>query len=212
MAWFKRSKKPKPVVAVRQRSQVPEGLWVKCDNCKEIVYKKEVLRASNVCPKCNYHFRISARERLGMLLDEGAYEEFDADMVSELQSRARDALLAREIASEEGISDEQIARIRHLRPDMILLSGGIDSSLIALLASRHDPDNRDAAYEQAAAQLEPEAVLAKLNTEEAPRVEARFGIQSIPTLVVFKGGREVARQPGAMSLPQIEQWVRAHAG
>ena len=67
------------------------------------------------------------------------------------------------------------------------------------------------AYEQAAAQLEPGAVLAKLNTEEAPRVAARFGIQSIPTLVVFKQGREVARQPGAMSQPQIEQWVRTHA-
>ena len=67
------------------------------------------------------------------------------------------------------------------------------------------------AYEEAAAQLEPAVVLAKLNTEEAPQVAARFGIQSIPTLVVFKQGREVARQPGAMSLPQIEQWVRAHA-
>ena len=66
------------------------------------------------------------------------------------------------------------------------------------------------AYEQAAAQLEPEVVLAKLNTETAPQVAARFGIQSIPTLVVFRQGREVARQPGAMSLPQIEQWVRAH--
>jgi len=67
------------------------------------------------------------------------------------------------------------------------------------------------AYEKAAAQLEPGVVLAKLNTEEAPQVAARFGIQSIPTLVVFKQGREVARQPGAMSLPQIEQWVRANA-
>lgn len=67
------------------------------------------------------------------------------------------------------------------------------------------------AYEQAAASLEPGVVLAKLNTEEAPQVASRFGIQSIPTLVVFKQGREVARQPGAMSLPQIEQWVRANA-
>jgi thioredoxin 2 len=67
------------------------------------------------------------------------------------------------------------------------------------------------AYEQAAASLEPGVVLAKLNTEEAPQVASRFGIQSIPTLLVFKQGREVARQPGAMSLPQIEQWVRANA-
>ena len=67
------------------------------------------------------------------------------------------------------------------------------------------------AYEQAAARLEPHFILAKLNTEEAPQTAGRFGIQSIPTLVVFKHGKEVARQPGAMSLPQIEHWVRGHA-
>ena len=66
------------------------------------------------------------------------------------------------------------------------------------------------AYEKAAAVLEPQVILAKLNTEEAPQAAARFGIQSIPTLV-FKQGREVARQPGAMSQPQIEQWVRTQA-
>lgn len=67
------------------------------------------------------------------------------------------------------------------------------------------------AYEKAAAQLEPQFVLAKLNTEKAPQTAGRFGIQSIPTIVAFVGGREVARQPGAMSQPQIEQWVRTHA-
>ena len=67
------------------------------------------------------------------------------------------------------------------------------------------------AYEQAAAQLEPQAVLAKLNTEQAPQAASRFNIQSIPTMVMFKQGREVARQSGAMSQPQIEQWVRMHA-
>jgi len=66
-------------------------------------------------------------------------------------------------------------------------------------------------YEKAAARLEPQVVLAKLNTEEAPRASARFGIQGIPTLVIFKRGREVARQAGAMSQPQIEQWVRTNA-
>ena len=66
------------------------------------------------------------------------------------------------------------------------------------------------AYEKAAAQLEPQVVLAKINTEEAPEAAGRFGIRSIPTLILFKQGREVARQPGAMSQPQIEQWVRAH--
>ena len=67
------------------------------------------------------------------------------------------------------------------------------------------------AYEEAAAQLEPDFLLAKLDTEEAPGLSARYGIQSIPTLVMFQEGREVARQTGAMGLPQIVQWVRRQA-
>ncbi|MDH3591970.1 MAG: acetyl-CoA carboxylase, carboxyltransferase subunit beta [Planctomycetota bacterium] len=79
MAWFKKEKTPKQPQSERRR-QIPEGLWVKCDHCKEIVYKKEVLRNANVCPKCNYHFRISARERLDALYDDGKYLEFDTDI------------------------------------------------------------------------------------------------------------------------------------
>ncbi len=76
MVWFKKEKKQKEPVEDK-RLKVPEGLWVKCENCKEIIYKKEVVRTSNVCPKCDYHFRISARERLESLYDDGIYEEFD---------------------------------------------------------------------------------------------------------------------------------------
>jgi acetyl-CoA carboxylase carboxyl transferase subunit beta len=78
MAWFKKEKTPKQ--PGERRLQIREGLWVKCDNCKEIVYRQEVLLNSNVCPKCNYHFRISARERLEQLLDDARYEEFDAEI------------------------------------------------------------------------------------------------------------------------------------
>jgi len=78
VSWFKKEKTPKQPQADR-RSKVPEGLWVKCQACREMVYKKEVLRNANVCPKCNYHFRISARDRLKMLLD-GEWEEFDLDI------------------------------------------------------------------------------------------------------------------------------------
>jgi acetyl-CoA carboxylase carboxyl transferase subunit beta len=75
MAWFKKEKTPKQPQA--DRRQIPEGLWVKCANCKEIIYKKEVVRNANVCPKCNYHFRISARERLEQLMDDGRFDEFN---------------------------------------------------------------------------------------------------------------------------------------
>ena len=66
------------------------------------------------------------------------------------------------------------------------------------------------AFEQAAARLEPGVRLAKLNTESEQQIAAQFGIRSIPTLVVFRHGREVARQPGAMSGPDIVNWVRSH--
>jgi acetyl-CoA carboxylase carboxyl transferase subunit beta len=57
--------------------KIPEGLWVKCDNCKEIIYRKEVEKNFKVCPKCDYHFRISASERLPYLVDEGSFVEVE---------------------------------------------------------------------------------------------------------------------------------------
>src|SRR5512144_1142494 len=80
MAWFKKEKTTFKPQATDRKFQVPEGLWVKCDNCKEIIYKKEVARNANVCPKCNYHFRISAKERLEGMYDGGRYREFDAEI------------------------------------------------------------------------------------------------------------------------------------
>ena len=64
-------------------------------------------------------------------------------------------------------------------------------------------------FERAAAQLEPQVRLAKLNTEEAQATAARYGIRSIPTLIMFKGGREVARQSGAMDANALADWIRA---
>jgi thioredoxin 2 len=66
------------------------------------------------------------------------------------------------------------------------------------------------AYEQAAKELEPLVRLAKVNTEEEQALATRFGIVSIPTLVLFRGGREMARQPGALSRQDIVRWVKAH--
>ncbi|HMQ13455.1 MAG TPA: thioredoxin TrxC [Candidatus Competibacter phosphatis] len=65
------------------------------------------------------------------------------------------------------------------------------------------------AFEQAAAQLEPQVRLAKVNTELETALSARFGIRSIPTLTLFKDGHEVARQPSAMGAADIVRWVRA---
>lgn len=64
-------------------------------------------------------------------------------------------------------------------------------------------------FVEAAGLLEPELRLAKVDTEAEPQLGARYAVRSIPTLMLFKGGREVARQAGAMSAPAIVQWVRA---
>ncbi len=70
MAWFKKDKKPKAVRDDRARSVVPEGLWTRCDGCREIVYTKELEKNSRICPKCGHHFRIDARARIALLIDE----------------------------------------------------------------------------------------------------------------------------------------------
>ncbi len=75
MPWFKKAKKPKPVRDERSRSMVPEGLWVKCEGCKEVVYSKELTKNLRMCPKCGYHFRIDAQERIRLLLDGDEHEE-----------------------------------------------------------------------------------------------------------------------------------------
>src|SRR5437667_127364 len=65
MAWFRKEKKPREAVEQKQVA-IPEGLWVKCDDCKEIIYRKEVEQNLNVCTKCGYHFRLTAREQEGI--------------------------------------------------------------------------------------------------------------------------------------------------
>ncbi len=81
MAWFKKTKAPiAPVEA--KKVQMPEGVWTKCKSCNEVIYTKEIERNFNVCPKCDYHFRISARERIALVLDDGSFSEMDAGMQS----------------------------------------------------------------------------------------------------------------------------------
>jgi acetyl-CoA carboxylase carboxyl transferase subunit beta len=59
---------------------VPEGLWIRCASCKATVYKKEVEVRHHVCPECDHHFTMPARDRIAQLLDEGTFEEWDAGL------------------------------------------------------------------------------------------------------------------------------------
>src|SRR5664279_3506390 len=79
MAWFRRKRDIK-TEKTDKKVNIPEGLWIKCDSCKEIIYRKEIEKNLKVCPKCNYHFRISARERIDLIADEGSFVELDNDL------------------------------------------------------------------------------------------------------------------------------------
>src|ERR1700687_5208787 len=80
MAWFKRESGD--LDNSGKKTVRTEGLWVKCENCRQIIWKKDLEENLNVCPKCEKHFRIDARTRLMQLLDSGEYEVFDSDLVS----------------------------------------------------------------------------------------------------------------------------------
>lgn len=70
MSWFVKKRQQK--IAVEERTvRVPEGLWIKCEACKELIYRAELQNTHNVCPKCGYHFRIGVDERIASLMDEG---------------------------------------------------------------------------------------------------------------------------------------------
>src|SRR5947209_13984267 len=81
MAWFKKTRKPMTAPAIEKPSRVPEGLWVKCPGCAQIIYNKDLTANLNVCPKCAHHFRLTAAERLRILFD-GEWTEYDRDLTS----------------------------------------------------------------------------------------------------------------------------------
>ena len=80
MTWFKRQSGELDTSG--ERKVKTEGLWVKCESCRQIIWKKDLEDNFNVCPKCEKHFRIDARTRLGQLLDDNQYEVDDANLAS----------------------------------------------------------------------------------------------------------------------------------
>jgi acetyl-CoA carboxylase carboxyl transferase subunit beta len=77
-------RKPKyTIVKVAKKKDIPDGLWMKCEECKELIYNKKLEENLKVCPKCNFHFTLGAHERVKFMLDEGSFSEMDAYMEPE---------------------------------------------------------------------------------------------------------------------------------
>jgi len=79
MDWFRRASY---TIKREKRKEIPGGLWTKCPSCEHIIYNNQLLKNLKVCPKCNYHFRLTAQERLSHLLEENSFREDDAQMSS----------------------------------------------------------------------------------------------------------------------------------
>ena len=75
--WF--AKKEKRASAVKKLN-IPGDLWIKCQGCSEVLFLKDLENNLKVCPKCSYHFRVSARERLDYIFDPGSFEEMDVSI------------------------------------------------------------------------------------------------------------------------------------
>jgi len=80
MSWFKRESQELDTSG--ERKMRTEGLWVKCDQCRQIIWKKDLENNFNVCTKCDKHFRINTRTRMGYLFDDGKYVEEDGNLVT----------------------------------------------------------------------------------------------------------------------------------
>jgi acetyl-CoA carboxylase carboxyl transferase subunit beta len=113
MAWFTRQKPGVEGTAEADKRVRTEGLWLKCESCGQIIWKKTLDENMQVCPKCEHHFRLDARARLGILFDEGSYEELDADLVSTDPLRFEDSkTYARRLEAMQqatGLSDALIS-------------------------------------------------------------------------------------------------------
>ena len=69
-----------PSFARKSKREIPAGLWTKCESCGQLIYNKALEENLHVCPKCDFHFPLTARQRIALTLDEGSFEEWDADL------------------------------------------------------------------------------------------------------------------------------------
>lgn len=127
--FFQRRGKFRPEQADEERAdlQIPEDLWIKCPKCGELIYSRELERTSQVCPKCTYHFRLRARERIAQMSDPGSFVELHADI------RPEDPL---DFADGAGSYDEKLDQTQSKsgEPEALVVGTAMIDGLPATLA------------------------------------------------------------------------------
>jgi acetyl-CoA carboxylase carboxyl transferase subunit beta len=117
----------------RTKRGVPEGLFVKCPDCRETIYKKTADELLGICPECGYHFYVSGQERIRQVLDEGTFEEWDAELMptDPLEFKDRKSYADRLVAEQKrtGLSDAALTRCGMIRARRVAI-GVTDSAFI----------------------------------------------------------------------------------
>lgn len=114
MSWFKKLLPSKIHTEATSKKGVPEGLWAKCEACSAVLYRAEVDRNQEVCPKCNHHHRLSARKRLERFLDADSWTEIAVDVVAVDRLKFRDTKKYKDrLAAAQKATDEKDALIAY---------------------------------------------------------------------------------------------------
>jgi acetyl-CoA carboxylase carboxyl transferase subunit beta len=112
MSWFSKLVPSKIRTVGGNKRTVPEGLWIKCDGCSAVLYRSELERNYDVCPKCSHHMRIPARLRLEMFLDDGSAQEIDTGLEPVDVLKFKDSKKYRDrIAAAQKITEEKDALV-----------------------------------------------------------------------------------------------------
>lgn len=164
-----------------QKRGVPEGLWIKCPGCNSTIYRKEAERLQNVCPKCQYHFYVSAQQRIAQLLDEGTFEQWDEQLRStdplEFQDKKRYAERLVDEQKRTGLSDAALTGTGMIRARRVAI-GVTDSAFIM-------------------------GSMGSVVGERLVRLVERATAQDLPLIIVSASGGGARMHEGILSLMQM---------
>lgn len=160
---------------------VPEGLWMKCPGCSATIYRKEAERLQNVCPKCGYHFYVSATDRIAQVLDEGTFEEWDAQLAptDPLQFADSKPYCDRLVAEQKrtGLTDASLTGCGMIRARRVAI-GVTDSAFIM-------------------------GSMGSVVGERLARLVERATTQNLPLIIISGSGGGARMHEGILSLMQM---------
>lgn len=165
----------------RRKRAIPEGLWIQCPECKAAIFRKEAEKRLGVCPGCEYHFYVSARDRIRQVLDEGTFEEWDAHLVPTDplgfadKKRYADRLVAEQ--KRTGLSDAAITGTGRVRARRVAF-GVTDSAFIM-------------------------GSMGSVVGERLTRLVERATEESLPLIIVSGSGGGARMHEGILSLMQM---------